>query len=94
MPNYFFSRWKKVMIGRAAEIFAIFRVKSRDFQRKSGFFGFFKFENLMIDNCFHELLQKNIFFSRWAGHGDDRKNNFSGHPVYLLMLTAVKGKKA
>ena len=57
-----FSRWKKVMIGRAAEIFAIFRVKSRDFQQKSGFFGFFKFENLMIDNCFHELLQKFIFF--------------------------------
>ena len=69
------------MIGRAAEIFAIFRVKSRDFQQKSGFFGVFKFENLMIDNCFDELLQKFIFFSRWAGHGDDRKNNFSGHPV-------------
>ena len=50
------------MIGRAAEMFAIFGVKSRDFQRKSGFFGFFKFENLMIDNCFHELLQEIIFF--------------------------------
>ena len=46
------------MIGRAAEIFAIFRVKSRDFHRKSGFFGVFKFEHLMIDNCFHEILQK------------------------------------
>ena len=48
------------MIGRAAEIFAIFRVKSTDFQRKSGFFGAFKLENLMIDNCFHALLRKNF----------------------------------
>ena len=69
------------MIGRAAEIFAVFRVKSRDFQRKSVILGFFKMKNSIIDNCFHGKLVKIIFFSRWVGHDDDRKNNFSGHAV-------------